>query len=83
MSEQPSLFKPAGRRESDRQAYKPILITIVCAALLAAGSCYGAITSSLNSALLFGIVFFISAGTLVGAIIWLIVAAILNRSRRG
>jgi hypothetical protein len=87
MSNQPNpLSMPESPRE--KRPYKPILITIVCAILLGAGSCFGFATTALgvhsNSSLatLFAVIFLACAGAFIGGLIWLFFAFILNRTRR-
>ena len=78
----PPPFSPAPPSSRKRPNFVPILITIACAALLAVGSCFGAIITSgtdrgmsnflgyvfVGSALLFVVSF-------IGFVVWAIITA--------
>jgi hypothetical protein len=69
-----------------RLKYWPILITMVAAAVLCVGSFFGCANSFMGSsawATFFFVSFLVFAAVFVGALIWLIVAFVLNVVREG
>ena len=69
----------------EKKPYRPILITILCAFLLGAGSCGLFATtfeSSSGIATLFGFIFLVCVVALAGGLIWLLVTFLINVNRR-
>ena len=65
--------------------YKPIVITIVCAIVLGAGSCWGFATtmgSNGDFTMLFALVFLACVAAFFGGLIWLFVTFLMNINRR-
>lgn len=81
MSDGPVRLSPPGPPPAGGRVYKPILITILCAVLLAAGSCYGflnTMTSVTWYSKALAAVFLVSALVFAVALVWLLVAFVIN-----
>ncbi len=69
-----------------RPIYKPILLALLCAFLLGAGSCFGfASTLSGNSSMssVFAGCFLLCVLAFLGSIVWIVVKAVRESSGRG
>jgi hypothetical protein len=67
-----------------RLAYRPILVTLAATLVLGGGSIYGCFHgSSQDSATVFFAMFVLCAAAFAGALLWLVVALIVNAVRRG
>ena len=70
-----------------RVSFKPVMITLLCAAFIALGSCAGALSAAVGGSVWRGladpltIVFSLAAGTFLVSIVWLIVVVIVNAFR--
>ena len=82
---------PSPAPPAKRAKYKPILITLLGAVLLGAGTCFGFLstfringTSGSNTdtaAGVFAIIFVASVLAFIGGVIWLLVALVRNATR--
>lgn len=85
--ERPSNFRSPLTQPAKRSSYKQILITLLCAALLGAGTCFGFMkTFNLNGnssfvPMVFAAVFIGCVLTFVGALIWAFARFLQNANR--
>jgi phage shock protein PspC (stress-responsive transcriptional regulator) len=85
--ERPSNFRLPLTPPAKRSSYKPILITLLCAGLLGAGTCFGfANTFNLNRKsslvpMVFAAAFIGCVLTFIGSLIWAFVRFLQNANR--
>jgi hypothetical protein len=84
MSTPPSITNASQEPPPPKSKWRPIVLTIVSAVLLGAGSCFGAISSSGgNLTFVLSAVFVACVGAFVGGLFWALGTWIEGIRRRG